>query len=277
MFAKPGQSKRLVDERLRVFEQIPFLADELRESHIQLLPDDPVPEKIDPVLIRKSSQANCLLSAPLQVGEILYCNLLKDTDEIRIDHNSDHFVGLFILEGVRQIGMALSHAVADIPLDTRMSLQEFSLYFYNYIELDYPIVARAVCTLSLNQDLRTDHMAFIDVRQNGVTCLDIAVDVAEGVAAGQAERAVLVCGTGIGMAIAACKIPGIRAAAVADPYSAERAQKSNNAQVLCLGAKVVGSEVATLLLDHWLDSTFQGGASARKVAKIDALDTRTLA
>ncbi len=106
---------------------------------------------------------------------------------------------------------------------------------------------------------------------------DIAVAVAEGVAAGEAERAVLVCGTGIGMAIAACKIPGVRAAAVADPYSAERAQKSNNAQVLCLGAKVVGSEVATLLLDHWLNSEFQGGASARKVAKIDALDERVLA
>jgi ribose 5-phosphate isomerase B len=106
---------------------------------------------------------------------------------------------------------------------------------------------------------------------------DIAQAVAESVAASEAERAVLVCGTGIGMAIAACKVPGIRAAAVADPYSAERAQKSNNAQVLCLGAKVVGPEVATLLLDHWLNSAFQGGASARKVAKIDALDARSAA
>jgi hypothetical protein len=171
MFGRSGQSKRLVDERLRIFDRIPFLADELRDSHIQLLPDDPVPEKIDPVLIRKSSRENCLLSSPLRVGDVLYFNLLKDTEEIRIDHDSDHFVGLFILEGVRQIGMALSHVLADIPLDTRMSLQEFSLYFYNYIELDYPIVARAVSTLSLHQDLRGDHVAFIDVRQNGVTCL----------------------------------------------------------------------------------------------------------
>jgi ribose 5-phosphate isomerase B len=106
---------------------------------------------------------------------------------------------------------------------------------------------------------------------------DVAVAVSECVAAGEADRAVLVCGTGIGMAIAACKVPGIRAAAVSDPYSAERAQKSNNAQVLCLGAKVVGPEVATLLLDHWLNSEFQGGASARKVAKIDALDARVVA
>jgi len=52
-----------------------------------------------------------------------------------------------------------------------MSLQEFSLYFYDYIELDYPMVARAVATLSFDQDLRHDHTAFIDLRQNGVTCL----------------------------------------------------------------------------------------------------------
>ena len=58
------------------------------------------------------------------------------------------------------------------------------------------------------------------------------------------------------------------------PISAERARKSNNAQVLCLGAKVVGPEVATLLVDHRLNSEFQGGASARKVAKIDALYER---
>src|SRR5262249_47324207 len=145
--------------------------DELRASHIQLLPDDPEPEKIDPTLIRKSTRDNCLLSSPLRVGDVLYFNILKDTNEIQIDHRSDHYVGLFILEGVRQIGMAMSHVLADIPRDTRMSLQEFSLYFYNYIEMDYPIVARAVGTLSLNQDLRQDQTAFIDVRQNGVTCL----------------------------------------------------------------------------------------------------------
>jgi A-factor biosynthesis hotdog domain len=166
-----GKSRRLVDERLRLFDRIPFVTDELRDSHIQLLPDDAVPEKIDPAVIRKSTQENCLLSSPVKVGDVLYFNILKDTSEIRIDHDSDHFVGLFILEAVRQIGMAMSHELADIPLDTRMSLQEFSLTFYNYIELDYPIVARAVGTLSLNQDLRADHTAFIDVRQNGVTCL----------------------------------------------------------------------------------------------------------
>jgi ribose 5-phosphate isomerase B len=127
--------------------------------------------------------------------------------------------------------------------------------------------------LGLGHDVH-DHGCFT---ADEVDYPDVAVAVAESVASGGAERGVLVCGTGIGMAIAACKVPGVRAAAVSDPYSAERAQKSNNAQVLCLGAKVVGAEVAPLLVDHWLNSEFQGGASARKVAKIDALDDRSRA
>jgi ribose 5-phosphate isomerase B len=101
---------------------------------------------------------------------------------------------------------------------------------------------------------------------------DVAVVVARDVAAGLYERAILVCGTGIGMAITANKVPGVRAANVSDPYSAERARKSNDAQVLCLGARVVAPEVAGILVDHWLGAEFQGGDSARKVAKIEALD-----
>jgi ribose 5-phosphate isomerase B len=101
---------------------------------------------------------------------------------------------------------------------------------------------------------------------------DVAIAVARDVAAGRFDRAILCCGTGIGMAITANKVPGVRAANVADPYSAERARKSNNAQILCLGARVTPPDIANLLVDHWLHSEFQGGESARKVAKMDALD-----
>lgn len=103
---------------------------------------------------------------------------------------------------------------------------------------------------------------------------DVAEPVARAVADGGVERAVLCCGTGLGMAIAANKIHGVRAAPVSDPYSAERAIKSNNAQVLCLGGLTVGRNVAPLLIDHWLEGEFVGGNSGRKVAKIDDLDNR---
>lgn len=103
---------------------------------------------------------------------------------------------------------------------------------------------------------------------------EVGEPVARAVADGKAERAVLVCGTGLGMAIVANKVHGVRAASVTDPYSAERAIKSNNAKVLCLGGLVVGTNVAPLLVDHWLEGEFAGGNSGRKVAKIDDLDRR---
>lgn len=103
---------------------------------------------------------------------------------------------------------------------------------------------------------------------------DVALEVAHAVARGEHERAILVCGTGIGMAITANKVPGIRAAQAHDPYSAERARKSNDAQVLTLGARVIGPELAATLVRIWLHSEFAGGASARKVAKIRAAERR---
>ena len=101
---------------------------------------------------------------------------------------------------------------------------------------------------------------------------DVALAVAEAIAAGEHSRGILICGTGIGMAIAANKVPGVYAAQVHDPYSAERSRKSNNAQVMTLGARVVGQELAVSLVRIWLESEFQGGASARKVAKIAAAE-----
>lgn len=97
---------------------------------------------------------------------------------------------------------------------------------------------------------------------------DIALAVAQEVASGKCERGILLCGTGLGMAIAANKVPGIRAATCHDTYSAERAQKSNNAQVLTLGARVIGQELAKQVVMAWLTSEFAGGGSTRKVEKI---------
>lgn len=98
---------------------------------------------------------------------------------------------------------------------------------------------------------------------------DVALDVALAVARGDHDRAILVCGTGIGMAITANKVPGVYAGVAHDAYSAAKARTSNNTQVLALGARVVAPELATTLVDIWLRSEFGGGASARKVGKIE--------
>jgi ribose 5-phosphate isomerase B len=83
-----------------------------------------------------------------------------------------------------------------------------------------------------------------------------------------------VCGTGIGMSITANKVPGIRAALCHDTYSAERARKSNDAQVLTMGARVIGPELAKKIVEVWLESEFAGGNSTRKVEKMNAVDER---
>lgn len=97
---------------------------------------------------------------------------------------------------------------------------------------------------------------------------DIAYRVARAVADGRQERGIVICGTGIGVAITANKVPGIRAAVCHDAYSAERSRMSNDCQIMALGARVVGPELAKLLVDTWLRSDFQGGGSAPKVARM---------
>lgn len=97
----------------------------------------------------------------------------------------------------------------------------------------------------------------------------IAVQAARMVAAGEADRALLVCGTGLGVAIAANKVPGIRAATAHDSYSVERLVLSNNAQVLTFGQRVIGLELAKRLALEWVTYTFdESSASAEKVAAI---------
>lgn len=106
----------------------------------------------------------------------------------------------------------------------------------------------------------------------------IAVAAARMVAAGDADRALLVCGTGLGVAIAANKVPGIRAVTAHDPFSVERAVLSNNAQVLCFGQRVVGLELARRLAKEWLTYTFdESSASAAKVAAIGEYENTSTA
>ena len=104
---------------------------------------------------------------------------------------------------------------------------------------------------------------------------DLSGKVAAAVMAGDYDRAILCCGTGIGVCIAANKVPGIRAALTHDTYSAERAARSNNAQIITMGARVIGPELAKAIVDTWLASEFDpNGSSAANVEVIDRLDAK---
>jgi ribose 5-phosphate isomerase B len=97
---------------------------------------------------------------------------------------------------------------------------------------------------------------------------DFAIDVATAVREARADRGILICGTGIGMCIAANKVPGIRAAPCHDSITAEMSRRHNDANVLCLSADLLGEELIDRMVRIWLETPFEGGRHARRVEKI---------
>lgn len=106
---------------------------------------------------------------------------------------------------------------------------------------------------------------------------DVAERVARSVAEGTHERGIIVCGTGIGVSIMANKVPGIRAALCHDVFSAIRARKSNGAQIITMGSRVIGSELAKTILKSWLDADQIDESSLPKVKRIMELESAILA
>lgn len=135
------------------------------------------------------------------------------------------------------------------------------------------------------KNLLRDHLADdprVEIRDFGVPDAAtttaypyVGLEVATAIARGEADRGLLICGTGIGMAISANKVAGIRATVAHDSYSVERSVLSNDCQVLTLGARVIGPELARRLVDEWLNYAFDpGSASAGKVAVISAYEAQ---
>ena len=132
---------------------------------------------------------------------------------------------------------------------------------------------------ALKQELIA-HLSTQGIQVEDLGCNGESVDYPEyaeklcrGVVAGTYERGILVCGTGIGMSIAANKIPGVRAALCADCYSAEMTRQHNDSNVLCLGGRTVGSELAKKIADIWLGTDFSNGANhIRRIAMIKELE-----
>ena len=108
--------------------------------------------------------------------------------------------------------------------------------------------------------------------ENSVDYPDIAKKVCQSITSGECERGILVCGTGIGMSIAANKVKGIRAAMCTDVYSAKMTKQHNNTNVLCLGGRVTGRELAFMICDTWLNEEFMGGRHQNRIDKITAIE-----
>lgn len=123
---------------------------------------------------------------------------------------------------------------------------------------------------------RLDHDVF-DAGTNGsesVDYPDIAAVVARRVGSGEADRGILICGTGLGMCIVANKIPGVRAAPCHDDLTAEMSRRHNDLNVLCLSADMLGEKLIDRMVEIWLDTQFEGGRHARRVEKIAEIEAQ---
>jgi ribose 5-phosphate isomerase B len=136
-------------------------------------------------------------------------------------------------------------------------------------------------------DLKEDVRAYLS--ELGVECEDFgaysrertdyplfARQVARYVASGKADLGILICGTGVGMAIAANKIRGIRAVSCSEPYSAALSRQHNDTNVLAFGARVVGTGLARMIVEAWLKASFEGGRHARRVELIKQIESEKL-
>jgi len=103
---------------------------------------------------------------------------------------------------------------------------------------------------------------------------DVAADVARRVSNGDVDRGILICGTGLGMCIAANKFPGVRAAPCHDDLTAEMSRRHNDLNVLCLSGDILGERLVDRLVEIWLKTEFEGGRHARRVQKITDLERR---
>jgi ribose 5-phosphate isomerase B len=129
----------------------------------------------------------------------------------------------------------------------------------------------------LEKSLREAGHEVIDLGTNDaerVDYTDYAEAVSQKVCNGEADRGVLICGTGIGMAIAANKFPGVRAATVHDELTAEMCRRHNDVNVLCLSGDMLGQRPIDTMVDIWLKTPFEGGRHARRVDKIRAIEDR---
>lgn len=128
--------------------------------------------------------------------------------------------------------------------------------------------------ISVLKEMQIEYEDMGTYDRNSCDYPDFAEKVADAVAAGRFDQGILICGTGIGMSIAANKVPGIRAALCGDVYSARMARAHNNANILCLGARVVGPGLAADIVRAYLTGSFEGGRHARRVEKLAELDRK---
>lgn len=128
--------------------------------------------------------------------------------------------------------------------------------------------------VGLLEELGHEYKDFGTHSADSIDYPDVAIPVAEAVAAGEFDRGILICGTGIGIGIAANKVKGIRAALVHDSFSAKATRQHNDSNIMTMGERVIGPGLALDLVTTWLDTDFEGGRHSNRVDKMSAYESK---
>jgi len=128
--------------------------------------------------------------------------------------------------------------------------------------------------VALLEELGHEYKDFGTHSADSIDYPDVAIPVAEAVAAGEFDRGILICGTGIGIGIAANKVKGIRAALVHDSFSAKATRLHNDSNIMTMGERVIGPGLALDLVTTWLDTDFEGGRHSNRVDKMSAYESK---
>ncbi|WP_214815444.1 ribose 5-phosphate isomerase B [Exiguobacterium sp. s131] len=128
--------------------------------------------------------------------------------------------------------------------------------------------------VALLEELGHEYKDFGTHSADSIDYPDVAIPVAEAVAAGEFDRGILICGTGIGIGIAANKVKGIRAALVHDSFSAKATRQHNDSNIMTMGERVIGPGLALDLVTTWLDTDFEGGRHSNRVDKMSSYESK---
>ena len=129
----------------------------------------------------------------------------------------------------------------------------------------------------IKKHLDQQNIEYIDYGCDSQEAVDYPVyakKVARAIQNGECEKGILICGTGLGISLAANKVKGIRAAVCSEPFTAKMARVHNNCNILAFGARVVGAELAKMIVETWLDAEFEGGRHQRRVDLITAIEEK---
>ncbi len=177
-FAHEALAEAEAETVAALLHKVPLDLAGLLQSPLAVKDEDVIPGIIDPKVIHKKNPANALLTEPYYAGKLVYYNMLRHTEELRFDHESDHVQGMLLLEAMRQAGIATTHLMGGLPVTGKLILMSYCTDFYGYIEHDAPVLLRTyVSYVPPEEESEKEYFVICQAFQWGKLCAETTMGV----------------------------------------------------------------------------------------------------